>query len=87
MAKTDFIRARIEPELKEQGEAVLREIGLSTSDAITMFFRQLVMRRGLPFDAKIPNAETIAAFNEDVSKAKRYKDAKSMIADILAEED
>ena len=87
MAKTEFIRTRIEPELKKKGEAVLREIGLSTSEAVSMFFRQIVMQHGLPFAAKIPNAETIAAFNEDMSKAKRYKNAKSMMADILSEED
>jgi DNA-damage-inducible protein J len=87
MSKTAFVRARIEPELKEQTETVLKEIGLSTSEAVTMFFRQIVMQRGLPFAAKIPNAETIAAFNEDLSDAVRVKNVEEMMEYILSEED
>ena len=44
------------------------------------------MQRGLPFEAKIPNDETIAAMNEDLSVAKRYGNADAMLADVLAEE-
>ena len=74
MPKTAIIQARVEPELKEQGEAVLKQIGLSTSELITMTFRQLVMQRGLPFDARIPNDETLAAFAEakDPTKLSSY---------------
>ncbi len=67
MAKTKTVKARMEPGLKLQGEAVLSAIGLNTTEAITMFFRQIVMRQGLPFDAKIPNAETIKVL-EDAAK-------------------
>ncbi len=65
----------MEPELKDEGESVLKQLGLSTSDFIAMTFRQLVMRQGLPFDARIPNAETIAAFKEsdEDQKAGRLK--------------
>ncbi len=61
------INARIESELKSSGEAVLEQLGITTTDYIKLMFRQLVMRQGLPFDVKIPNAETIAALEEDVS--------------------
>lgn len=64
MTKSAMIRARVEPELKEQAEDVLKQIGLSMSDLVSMTMRQLVMRQGLPFDARIPNAETIAAIEE-----------------------
>ena len=75
MTKSAMIRARVEPELKEQGESVLRQLGLSTSEFISMTFRQLIMQRGLPFEAKIPNDETIAAFQEsdEDQKAGRLK--------------
>ena len=86
MPKTEVVKARMEPDLKSEGEAILSAIGLSTTDAITMFFKQLVMQRGLPFEAKIPNAETIAAMNEDLFAAKRYGNADAMLADVLAEE-
>ena len=48
-SKTSNIFARIEPELKTQAEAVLDEIGLPMSIAITLFLKQIVQRRGLPF--------------------------------------
>ncbi len=58
MAKTETVRARVEPELKRDAEAVLSELGLSTSEAITLFLRQITLRRGLPFPVHIPNQET-----------------------------
>lgn len=64
MAKTETIRARVEPELKQQAEGVLRELGLSATEAITLFYRQVAMRRGLPFDVKIPNADTVEAMRQ-----------------------
>jgi DNA-damage-inducible protein J len=64
MPKTASINARIEPALKGRAEQIFAAIGVSTSDAIGMFFRQVVLRRGLPFDVCIPNAATIAALEE-----------------------
>lgn len=82
MAKTSIIQARVEPELKEEGEAVLKQIGLSTSELLTMTFRQLVMRQGLPFDARIPNEETIAALNEPREKMKSFGSTGELFADL-----
>lgn len=64
MAKTETIRARVEPGLKQQAEAVLGELGLSATEAITLFYRQVTMHRGLPFEVKIPNAETAEALRQ-----------------------
>ena len=69
MAKTETIRARVEPELKHQAEALLRELGLSATAAITLFYRQVTMHRGLPFEVKIPNAETTEALHQAESGA------------------
>jgi addiction module RelB/DinJ family antitoxin len=55
-AKTGMIRARVSPELKAEAESILARIGLSSSDAIRMFYSQVAMRKGLPFEARIPNA-------------------------------
>ena len=63
-AKTGMIRARVSPELKAQAEAILAEIGLSSSDAIRMFYKQVTLRRGLPFEARIPNATTRKALRD-----------------------
>ena len=64
MAKTEMIRARVEPDLKAQAERVLRELGLSATEAITLLYKQLVLRQGLPFEVSIPNAETVEALRE-----------------------
>lgn len=64
MGKTATISARIEPVVKEKAESIFAAIGITATDAIGMFYRQVAFRRGLPFDACIPNATTIAAFEE-----------------------
>ena len=58
MSKTAIIRARVEPELKEQAETVFKRLGVSTTQAIAMFYKQVILREGLPFDVAIPNATT-----------------------------
>lgn len=62
--KTAYLNTRVERALKAEADEVFTAIGLSPSAAITMFLRQVVMRRGLPFDACIPNAETVEALKE-----------------------
>ena len=63
-AKTGMIRARVSPELKAEAEGILAEIGLSSSDAIRMFYKQVTLRNGLPFEARIPNATTRKALQD-----------------------
>ena len=85
MAKTDTIRARVSPELKHDAEEVLEAVGLSTSQAISLFFKQLVYHRGLPFDVRVPNKETEEAIRQAQSGTglTRYDNTSRMIEDIL----
>ena len=78
--KSEFIRARMEANTKKEAEAVLAELGLSPTEAITLFYRQLVLRRGLPFEVRIPNAETIGAIEES------RDDLQPMTVDALEQE-
>ncbi len=71
MTKTETVRARIEPELKRDAEAVLSGLGLSTSEAITLFLRQVTLRQGLPFPVQLPNAETRKAIADEWSDETR----------------
>ena len=64
MNKTSTVRARIEPDLKNRAEQVFRDLGLTTTQAITLFYRQVELRKGLPFDVVIPNETTRQAFND-----------------------
>lgn len=54
MAKTETINIRIEPSLKEQAEETLNYLGLTMSEAVNLFFRQVVINEGIPFEIKKP---------------------------------
>ncbi len=54
----------MEPGLKHEAEMILNKLGLNASQAITLFYRQITLRKGLPFDVRIPNAETWAAMED-----------------------
>ena len=64
MAKTEQINVRMERELKRDVESVLRATGLSVSDAVRIYFRQIQLRRGIPFRVEIPNEETLKAMRD-----------------------
>ena len=64
MGKTATITTRIEPQLKRNAESVLGNLGVNTTDAITMFLSQVVLQRGLPFAVRLPNPATRAALKE-----------------------
>ncbi len=64
MALDATVRARIDADLKHDVEEILSEIGLSTSQAITMFMKGIKRERGIPFELKIPNEETLEAMRE-----------------------
>jgi DNA-damage-inducible protein J len=64
MAKTAMIRARIEPELKTEAEEILGQLGLSATQAITLFYRQVVLQRRLPLELAVPNEITREVFRK-----------------------
>ena len=61
MKRTSNVFARVEPEVKEQAEKILSELGIPMSNAVGMFLRQVVLQRGIPFEMKLPK-ETPLAF-------------------------
>ena len=64
MAKTQMIRARVEPNLKQDAEKIFSTLGLSATEAITLFYKQVALCQGLPFAVRIPNAETREAIRQ-----------------------
>ncbi|MGB9366450.1 MAG: type II toxin-antitoxin system RelB/DinJ family antitoxin [Xanthobacteraceae bacterium] len=64
MRKTQTVRARVEPDLKRDAEAVLKKIGLTSSEAITLFLAQVRLNKGLPFAVRIPNKQTRQAIKD-----------------------
>jgi len=80
MARTAMVNARTERELKKEVEGILQSLGMSTTEAINIFFRQVKLRRGLPFPVEIPNDETLKVFqdSEEGKGLVECKDADDM---------
>ncbi|MCB1192907.1 MAG: type II toxin-antitoxin system RelB/DinJ family antitoxin [Leptospiraceae bacterium] len=62
--KTAILNARIEPRLKNDVEKIFQELGISPTQAITMFYKQVILNNGLPFEVKIPNTKTMKTIIE-----------------------
>ena len=62
--KTAVIHARIEPQIKQKAEGVLQNLGITPTEAIRIFYRQISMRGGLPFAVEIPNECTAATLEK-----------------------
>ena len=75
--KSSVINMRVEPKLKKQAEKVLHPLGLTTTDAITIFLHKLVLEEGLPFEVRIPNKATQKAM-KNVMARKNLKHYKSV---------
>ena len=80
MAKIATVRARIEPWLKEDVEKLFKKMGLSTTEAINLFYRQVKLRNGLPFNVVIPNKTTEKVFEDTDARRNliRCEDADDM---------
>jgi len=57
--KSANLYARIEPDVKEQAEGILAALGIPASNAINMFYKQIILQRGLPFEVKMPSARPV----------------------------
>jgi len=66
MNKTAVIHARVEPATKKKAESVLRKLGMSPTEAIRLFYRQICLRNGLPFPVVIPNEQTKKTLDKSV---------------------
>ncbi len=94
-AKSANLYARIEPEVKEQAESILSALGIPASNAINMFYKQIILNRGLPFEVKLPSEKpahalelTETELSEQLEKgyadmkAGRTKSARQTFSDI-----
>ena len=54
MAKSANVSVRIEPEIKEEAENILEALGIPVSNAINMFYKQIILQDGIPFEMKLP---------------------------------
>lgn len=79
------VRVRLADELADKAEGILKEMGLTHSEAMTLFYQQIVQSDGLPFAVELPrrlNGETIAAIEEDLSCSKAYSSSDECWKDL-----
>ena len=60
MAKTSAVYARIDTNLKDNAESILSQLGISPSSAIQMLYSQIVLKKGMPFELKLPSSKPLA---------------------------
>lgn len=81
MAKSANLYARIEPDVKEQAEKILTALGIPASNAITMFYKQIILNNGLPFEVKLPehplDIRRMTAEQLDAALEKGYADMQA----------
>lgn len=80
--KTANLYARIEPDVKEQAESILSTLGIPASNAINMFYKQIILNRGLPFDVKIPIVRPIDV--TELTEAELEAELEKGYADMVA---
>ncbi len=82
--KTALIQTRVEPDLKAEVEKILREIGISTSEAITIFLNRVKLEKGIPFELKIPNARTLEAMKDvEEGRVEKFKSSRAMFESMM----
>ena len=81
-AKSANLYARIEPDVKEQAESILSALGIPASNAINMFYKQIILNRGLPFEVKIPSGKptNVAELTQEELQAELEKGYADMEA-------
>lgn len=85
MTADAVVRARIDGQVKERATRVLADMGLSVSDAIRLLLVRVAAEKALPFDVRVPNAETEAAMREaDRGEGKRFAGVADLMADLNA---
>lgn len=74
-AKTAMIRARVTPQLKKEAEEILMKLGLNPTDAINMFYSQIVLHKGIPFNVWLEEGDK----EENYIKVKDGKHFRKLI--------
>ena len=87
MTTDTVVRARIDEKIKDEATSVLRDMGLTVSDAIRLLLIQVAAQKALPFPVRVPNAKTQEAMTEaETGKAARFDSAKDLMADLNADD-
>lgn len=84
MGKTSTISARIDPDTKRRAEEIFEKLGLTASQAILLFYKQVELQHGLPFRVELPNATTKKALDEAQNRKRlpRFETTEELFRDL-----
>ena len=82
--KSAMIHARVEPGLKQKVESIFADLGISATEAITIYYKQVALRNGLPFEVRIPNRTTARTFKDTDARRnlKRFDSVDALFKDL-----
>lgn len=82
--KSAMIHARVEPGLKQKVESIFANLGISATEAITIYYKQVALRNGLPFEVRIPNRTTTRTFKDTDARRnlKRFDSVDALFKDL-----
>jgi DNA-damage-inducible protein J len=79
-----MIHVRVDEDLKERASSTLEKMGLSLSDAVRLLLTRIAAEKALPFEVRVPNAETVAAMRAgdrgEVSKASSVREMMEQLS-------
>ena len=84
MSKSVTLSVRMDPELKQKADEVFRRLGLTASQAIVLFYKQVELQQGLPFAVRLPNATTRKALEEAQERRnlKNFENVDDLFEDL-----
>ncbi|GAA4999333.1 type II toxin-antitoxin system RelB/DinJ family antitoxin [Acinetobacter puyangensis] len=86
MAANALVTTRINENIKHEATEVLATMGLTVSDAVRLMLTKIAKEKALPFEIWQPNAETIAAIQEDLSDAPAFESVDDLVASLNADD-
>jgi DNA-damage-inducible protein J len=86
MTANALVTTRIDANIKAEASLVLSAMGLTVSDAVRLMLTKVAKEKALPFDVWQPNAETITAMKEDLSKAPTFSTISDLMVSLNADD-
>jgi DNA-damage-inducible protein J len=83
MRNGTYVQARIDPRIKEEARNILNELGISMSEAIAVYLKQIILQRGIPFELKLPNKATLQAVQQlESGKGVTFDNVDDLLEDL-----
>lgn len=87
MAANALVQTRIDGAIKDEAAAVLKDMGLTVSDAVRLMLVRVAREKTLPFEVRTPNAATREAIAElEAGQGARFVDVDALMADLRADD-